>query len=276
MKRKAKIIVPAILILVIAAAAAVYFFMFETFTIVQDTLWKQIMPISSYLDLGIKLAKEKTRLRIVTIDQNTAFDEVGLSQTFAKLDTGEKILASPVITAAAIYMNIDVEELLVQSYVYGIGPDNGKGLFDTVLTSDDLSGWSMAAKTVWQENMVAAVVADASSHNQCREVYTIINDNSNVNVDSVYKYNVDDYGSVFAAAILEDMMENGVNIVFCPHTDLMRDFFTKDENNLKWVTDYRFSYVVPKSNLLGVVCPDIYTSIKTGDGVLHYEYRSVK
>lgn len=264
MKVKPGLLLFGIIFALVLIALVVYFAAFPKVTLVRDESWNLVMPKGSDFELAKKFLHEGKRLRAVTFSQTELEEPDFIETEMKKLDTGGIILASPVVTAAVNTCDIDIKNLM-QTEIIGMGINSE--YFDSVLISDTLPAWVSAAKIAAKAEDKVAVIYDSNSIVEAKLVY------ENIGSENIYKYNKDEYGEMYETEIKNTLTQDEITLVFCPPIDGMYNIVKKGINQ-NWIVDYRYSLVIPEENLMGVICPDVYNSLK--DGKLEYEYRSFK
>lgn len=277
MKIKAKILIPIVILFVVSIMALVYFTSFSNLVIVQDQSWPLVLPKGTYLRLRINLIKERYRLSVVNVEQQTIWEPGYLEDSLLKQDRPSVLFLTPVVSAAVNEYNIDLKEEMQNAEVIGIGKD--KGYFDYTLKSNDLTAWANAAKIAVGQDDVAAIIYNGDTVSQATVIF------NNLDPEKAFRYNSLEYGNLMRLEIPKLFEQDKVTIVLTPGFEGMTDLF--ENNTVKWVTDYRYSHVVPYSFLAGVVAPDIFSSIKDiisnkvtfepeQGGDLQYEFRAVR
>ena len=72
--------------------------------------------------------------------------------------------------------------------------------------------------------------------------------------------------SLFQTNTLAAFDEKGIVFAMCPYVTSFHRFFSK-ETTVQWITDYRFSSVVPEANLYGLVTPDFESVLEIARNV---------
>ncbi len=261
MKRvvKTALLVSAVIVFALALLSLIYFVFFDTFSIVSDPALGQLLPSSHLSGLRLGFAAKGVRLRVKTLDEVCFYDSATFASELSRT-RGDYVLLGPVSSRYAIQNNVKVSDLLPRSIVLGISSSGDSSLFDCTLSSNEASGWRMAADSISKEtgsmSQNVGLVYDVDMVDFSQDIISCFGPNR------VSTFEQEDSGRLLASRALDEMDQQGIVLVLCPYASNLQYFFT-DDSSLSWVVDYRFADVVPSGNLYGTVLPDFRKALET-------------
>ncbi len=257
MKRKTKVLLGLVifLLLILAALAVIYFVAFERFVLVSDPAWSYLLPSSELHSMRFELAKNGYRLVIYNASASNLESASSFTPILLSFDCSA-ILLGPLASNCAVLFEIDVSSMFENAVVYGMWSHECNN-FDVTLVSDINSGWQAAVLQTTAQN--AAVVYDSEGLNAYEAIKSALPKNTFIG------YYDDGQSRLFAKNTISDMNEKQVVLALCPHLNNLYDLISLD-NSLSWIVDYRYTKIVPKKQLLGIVLPDLTGFVKNTVG----------
>ena len=233
-------------------SCAVYFLFFPRITLVADSSFVQVYPSSEIWKLRWDYASHGRRLCVLKL-ADSSFDSPDGFKAAVSGARGKTVVLSPIVSEYSIQEEIDVSALLSRSIVLGIHTNSGTGCFDCTLVPDEKSGWIEAATSLEADtSKMSCNVALVYEYESITFAEDII---SCFPTGHVSVFQRMPGTSLFQTNTLAEFDEQGIVFAMCPYVTSFHRFFTK-ETAVQWITDYRFSQVVPADNLYGLVTPD--------------------
>ncbi len=280
-RRKLHPIFKTLIVIALAFALflAVFFIFAPRFVIITDSAWSLVMPHKEFARTSLNLALRWQRLKIIEADISVLSNSKNLEDFITNLSTNKKITAilfGPLASSQIMQYNIDASSTLNNSVVYGIS-NTQNNFFDITLCLNPQSGWEEASKTIAEE-------ASSMSQN-----VTLVTDNmgkayretivSQFPTNMVTEYINENESRFFISNTIEEMKNLNTIIAFCPHLKDFYSIFSQDDT-ISWVVDYKYSTIVPKKQLYGIVLPNLSLFAKTAviekpqtKQILHLDYK---
>ena len=243
----------ALLLLLVLLCAAVYFLFFPKITLVSDSSFQQVYTSSDMWSLRLEYASHGFRLKAMKL-ADSAFDSEDAFKSALSKAKGRAVLLSPLASEYCVVNEIRMSELLEKSIVVGINIYPVNECFDFTLVPNEKSGWIEAATILEAEtskmsqNVALVYESEVGSY-----VEDIVSCFPNGHVSEFKKVSGT---SLFPTNTLNAMDEQGIVIAMCPYVSSFHRFFVGN-TTVQWIVDYRFASVVPKTNLYGIVVPDL-------------------
>ena len=233
--------------------SAVYFLFFPSITFVADSTFLQVYPSSDIWKLRLDYASHGTRLRVLKL-ADSAFDSPDRFRAAVSRARGKAVVLSPIASEYSIQEKIDVSAMLEKSVVFGIHTYTSNKCFDVTLVPNEKSGWIEAATSLEGEtakmSQNVALIYDSGYISYVEDIISCFPEGR----VSEFK-RLSSSSSLFHTLTLSSMDEQGIVFAMCPYVSSFHRFFIAG-TTVQWIVDYRFSPVVPKANLYGLVTPD--------------------
>ena len=243
----------ALLLLLVLLCSAVYFLFFPKITLVSDSSFQQVYTSSDMWSLRLEYASHGFRLKVMKL-ADSAFDSEDAFKSALSKAKGRAVILSPLASEYCVVNEIRMSELLEKSIVVGINIYPVNECFDFTLVPNEKSGWIEAATILEAEtskmsqNVALVYESEVGSY-----VEDIVSCFPNGHVSEFKKVSGT---SLFPTNTLNAMDEQGIVIAMCPYVSSFHRFFVGN-TTVQWIVDYRFASVVPKTNLYGIVVPDL-------------------
>ena len=245
--------IAALLLLLVLLCTAVYFLFFPKITLVSDSSFQQVYTSSDMWSLRLEYASHGFRLKVMKLT-DSAFDSEDAFKSALSKAKGRAVLLSPLASEYCVVNEIRMSELLEKSIVVGINIYPVNECFDFTLVPNEKSGWIEAATILEAEtskmsqNVALVYESEVGSY-----VEDIVSCFPNGHVSEFKKVSGT---SLFPTNTLNAMDEQGIVLAMCPYVSSFHRFFVGN-TTVQWIVDYRFASVVPKTNLYGIVVPDL-------------------
>ena len=245
--------IAALLLLLVLLCTAVYFLFFPKITLVSDSSFQQVYTSSDMWSLRLEYASHGFRLKVMKL-ADSAFDSEDAFKSALSKAKGRAVILSPLASEYCVVNEIRMSELLEKSIVVGINIYPVNECFDFTLVPNEKSGWIEAATILEAEtskmsqNVALVYESEVGSY-----VEDIVSCFPNGHVSEFKKVSGT---SLFPTNTLNAMDEQGIVIAMCPYVSSFHRFFVGN-TTVQWIVDYRFASVVPKTNLYGIVVPDL-------------------
>ena len=245
--------IAALLLLLVLLCTAVYFLFFPKITLVSDSSFQQVYTSSDMWSLRLEYASHGFRLKVMKL-ADSAFDSEDAFKSALSKAKGRAVILSPLASEYCVVNEIRMSELLEKSIVVGINIYPVNECFDFTLVPNEKSGWIEAATILEAEtskmsqNVALVYESEVGSY-----VEDIVSCFPNGHVSEFKKVSGT---SLFPTNTLNAMDEQGIVLAMCPYVSSFHRFFVGN-TTVQWIVDYRFASVVPKTNLYGIVVPDL-------------------
>ena len=245
--------IAALLLLLVLLCTAVYFLFFPKITLVSDSSFQQVYTSSDMWSLRLEYASHGFRLKVMKLADSAFDSEVAFKSALSKAK-GRAVILSPLASEYCVVNEIRMSELLEKSIVVGINIYPVNECFDFTLVPNEKSGWIEAATSLEAEtskmsqNVALVYESEVGSY-----VEDIVSCFPNGHVSEFKKVSGT---SLFPTNTLNAMDEQGIVLAMCPYVSSFHRFFVGN-TTVQWIVDYRFASVVPKTNLYGIVVPDL-------------------
>ena len=243
----------ALLLLLVLLCAAVYFLFFPKITLVSDSSFRQVYTPSDMWSLRLEYASHGFRLKVMKL-ADSAFDSEDAFKAALSKAKGRAVILSPLAGEYCVANGIGVSELLEKSIVVGINMNPESVCFDVTLVPDEKSGWIEAAAILASEtskmSQNVGLVYESEAISYVEDIVSCFPEGH------VSEFKKVSGTSLFPTNTLEAMDEQGIVIAMCPYVSSFHRFFV-NSTTVQWIVDYRFASVVPKTNLYGIVVPDL-------------------
>ena len=245
--------IAALLLLLVLLCTAVYFLFFPKITLVSDSSFQQVYTSSDMWSLRLEYASHGFRLKVMKLT-DSAFDSEDAFKSALSKAKGRAVILSPLASEYCVVNEIRMSELLEKSIVVGINIYPVNECFDFTLVPNEKSGWIEAATILEAEtskmsqNVALVYESEVGSY-----VEDIVSCFPNGHVSEFKKVSGT---SLFPTNTLNAMDEQGIVLAMCPYVSSFHRFFVGN-TTVQWIVDYRFASVVPKTNLYGIVVPDL-------------------
>ena len=245
--------IAALLLLLVLLCTAVYFLFLPKITLVSDSSFQQVYTSSDMWSLRLEYASHGFRLKVMKL-ADSAFDSADAFKSALSKAKGRAVILSPLASEYCVVNEIRMSELLEKSIVVGINIYPVNECFDFTLVPNEKSGWIEAATSLEAEtskmsqNVALVYESEVGSY-----VEDIVSCFPNGHVSEFKKVSGT---SLFPTNTLNAMDEQGIVIAMCPYVSSFHRFFVGN-TTVQWIVDYRFASVVPKTNLYGIVVPDL-------------------
>ena len=264
MKKKSKVLLGILIFLLVAVGvvSAIYFVGFDRFVLVSDPAWSYLLPSSEIFSLRLTLAQKGYRLEIVDasasqLDEVSAFTPMLLA---LKASSEDVVFLGPLASSCAVRFEVDVSALLPNVVVLGLWKEACNN-FDVTLVAEVDVGWLEAAKAARSGSLTkgsetqtmaqkVAVVYDFDGTSAFEAIKSVLAE------DSLLPYYYDGESHLFASNSILSMQQEQVVLAMCPHLEGLYDLVSMDES-VSWIVDYRYASIIPKSQLFGIVLPDL-------------------
>jgi len=212
--------------------------------------------------MGMNLAFKWHRLKIIEADSTVLSSAQELETFITDLSKNKKVscvLFGPIASSQITKYNIDASTILRDSVVYGVN-SNQSELFDITLCINPQSGWEEASTAVAKENnsipQNVALVTDTSGTAYKEAIVSQFASNM------ITEYINENENRLFISNTINKMNKLNTVLAFCPH---LKDFYMvfSQDNTISWVVDYKYSTIVPKKQLYGIVLPNLSGFAKT-------------
>lgn len=271
MKKKSKVLLGILIFLLVAVGvvSAIYFVGFDRFVLVSDPAWSYLLPCGEIFSLRLTLAQKGYRLEIVDasasqLDEVSAFTPMLLA---LKASSEDVVFLGPLASSCAVRFEVDVSALLPNVVVFGLWNEACNN-FDVTLVADVNAGWIEAAKAVAKASSGArsGSVTKSSEMQTMAQKVAVVYDfdgtsafeaiESVIAEDSLLPCYYDGESHLFASDSVLSMQQEQVVLAMCPHLEGLYDLVSMDES-VSWIVDYRYASIIPKSQLFGIVLPDL-------------------
>ena len=245
--------IAALLLLLVLLCTAVYFLFLPKITLVSDSSFQQVYTSSDMWSLRLEYASHGFRLKVMKL-ADSAFDSEDAFKSALSKAKGRAVILSPLASEYCVVNEIRMSELLEKSIVVGINIYPVNECFDFTLVPNEKSGWIEAATILEAEtskmsqNVALVYESEVGSY-----VEDIVSCFPNGHVSEFKKVSGT---SLFPTNTLNAMDEQGIVLAMCPYVSSFHRFFVGN-TTVQWIVDYRFASVVPKTNLYGIVVPDL-------------------
>ena len=264
MKKKSKVLLGILIFLLVAVGvvSAIYFVGFDRFVLVSDPAWSYLLPCGEIFSLRLTLAQKGYRLEIVDasasqLDEVSAFTPMLLA---LKASSEDVVFLGSLASSCAVRFEVDVSALLPNVVVFGLWNEACNN-FDVTLVADVNAGWIEAANgarggsvTKGSETQTmaqkVAVVYDFDGTSAFEAIESVLAE------DSLLPCYYDGESHLFASDSVLSMQQEQVVLAMCPHLEGLYDLVSMDES-VSWIVDYRYASIIPKSQLFGIVLPDL-------------------